>query len=165
MYITQDFYIETPLSQPYFAKRDNLGSNEQETSGTHPGEIVAIIIAALTLLVAMAPLFRSSRLRRWGSSFLASSFVKKAFSTIRPNSAPTTIAAMEDLSTTPVADIPRPGPVFIYNDYSNASFAGTRSNTSPHGLNNIPGEDGGVPRAVESLEPRRPEPAVTWPLR
>ncbi|RPA98142.1 hypothetical protein L873DRAFT_1844372 [Choiromyces venosus 120613-1] len=165
MYITRDFYIETPLSQPYFEKRDNSGSNEQEANNTHPGEIVAIIIAALTLLVAMVPLFRSSCLRHWGSSFLASSFVEKAFSTIRPNSAPTTIVAREDSSTTPVADIPRPGPVFIYNDYSYASFAGTRSDTSPHGLNNIPGEGGGVPRAMESLELKRPEPAVTWPLR
>ncbi|RPA98133.1 hypothetical protein L873DRAFT_1790478 [Choiromyces venosus 120613-1] len=103
MYITRDFYIETPLSQPDFAKWDNSGSNEQEANDTPWRD--SDNYYSCPYLVAMVPLFRSSCLRHWGSSFLASSFVEKAFSTIRPNSAPTTIAAMEDSSTTPVADI------------------------------------------------------------
>ena len=60
---------------PQFDERDHLENRAQDNCNMSAGEILAVVIAALTLLVATIPLFRCSRFRRWVSSS-TSSFVK-----------------------------------------------------------------------------------------
>ncbi|KAG0134142.1 hypothetical protein HOY82DRAFT_602994 [Tuber indicum] len=153
------FSMTTISSQ--FNKRDH--TQNQGGDGSDAKSLVAIaglVIAALTLLAAMVPLFRCQRFYRWLSSIL--SFVKKALQAVTlAGHLPTTVDAMENLSSIPVVEIPIPSRVFIYNDYSNAYFVGTRSNTSPYYHNMVTREDGRVPQDEESLGPRRPESAAT----
>lgn len=58
-----------------FAERDNSEIQEHGSNTMSPGEILAIVIAALTLLVAMIPLLRCPRFHRWPLSSI-SPFVK-----------------------------------------------------------------------------------------
>ena len=56
---------------PQFDESCNSGNREHGSSGMSPGEISGVVIAALTLLVAMTPLFRWLRFRRWMSSSIS----------------------------------------------------------------------------------------------
>lgn len=58
-----------------FAERDSSEIQEHGSNTMSPGEILAIVIAALTLLVAMIPLLRCPRFHRWPLSSI-SPFVK-----------------------------------------------------------------------------------------
>ncbi|PUU76686.1 hypothetical protein B9Z19DRAFT_1129388 [Tuber borchii] len=149
------------LSQ--FDKRDNSGNPERGSNDMSPGETLAIVIAALTLLVAMIPLFRCSRFHRWVSSLILP-FVKKAFGISPPKPALTAVITTDDSSAIPAPEIPIPGPVFIYNRYSNSRCIGTCSGAFVGGQNDIAEEDGRVPQAEESLALRRPERVVTYPF-
>ena len=60
------------LSQ--FDRRDNSENKEHNRNGMSLGEMLAIIIASLTLLVAMIPLFRCPRFRRCVSSSISPFF-------------------------------------------------------------------------------------------
>jgi len=55
-------------------KRGNPENQDHGSNGMSPGEILAIVIAALTLLVAMIPLFQCSRFHRWVSSLISPFF-------------------------------------------------------------------------------------------
>ena len=66
---TREFAFGAVLSQ--FDKRDSSGGEEHEGNDMSLGEILAIVIAALTLLVAMIPLFRCPRFHRWVSSSIS----------------------------------------------------------------------------------------------
>ena len=57
---TRELAAEARLQQ--FDKRDNSENMEDGRNDTSPGGVLAIVIAALTLLVAMIPLFRCSKL-------------------------------------------------------------------------------------------------------
>ncbi|PUU76671.1 hypothetical protein B9Z19DRAFT_1129371 [Tuber borchii] len=63
---TREFAIHAMLSQ--FDKRDRPENQQQDRNGMPPGAILAIVIAALTLLVAMIPLFQCPRFHHWVSS-------------------------------------------------------------------------------------------------
>ncbi|RPA98140.1 hypothetical protein L873DRAFT_1054822 [Choiromyces venosus 120613-1] len=160
---TKNLPLETGL--PLFNKRDDpKNTEEQDINDIPPGEKLAIVIAALTLLVAMIPLFRCTRFHRWVSSFSLSSYVKKAFGITLPAPAsPTT--ATRGSSPIPVAEILRPEPVSIHNHHTNAHRIRTLSNNFPHGHDRIPMEHDRAPRAEESLELTRPKPALTWPVQ
>ncbi|PUU76689.1 hypothetical protein B9Z19DRAFT_1194556 [Tuber borchii] len=147
------------LSQ--FDKRDNSETQEHDPNGMSPGEVLAIVIAALTLLVAMIPLFRRPRFR-WVSS-LISPF--KAFGITPPNPMSTAVTTSEDPSTTLALGIPIPLPIFIYSGCSGAHLVDARSNTFRYSQNGTTGEDGTVLRIGEAPGPRRPERAVTYPLQ
>lgn len=54
-----------------FGKRDNSEDKKHDSKVMSPGEILAAILAALTLLVATIPLFRCPRFRHWVSSFIS----------------------------------------------------------------------------------------------
>ena len=54
-----------------FGKRDNSEDQKHDSNVMSPGEILAAIIAALTLLVATIPLFRCPRFRHWVSSSIS----------------------------------------------------------------------------------------------
>ena len=56
---------------PQFDEPYNSGNREHGSCGMSPGEISAVVIAALTLLVSMAPLLRWLRFRRWMSSWVS----------------------------------------------------------------------------------------------
>lgn len=56
---------------PQFDEPYNSGNREHGSCGMSPGEISAVVIAALTLLVAIAPLLRWLRFRRWMSSWIS----------------------------------------------------------------------------------------------
>ena len=60
------------LSQ--FDRRNNSGNQEYNSNGMSLGEVLAIVIAALTLLVAAIPLFQCVRFRRWVSSLISPFF-------------------------------------------------------------------------------------------
>ncbi|KAG0136227.1 hypothetical protein HOY82DRAFT_599457 [Tuber indicum] len=165
-------------------KRDSVGDNTADDSnGEGPVAIVGLVVAALTLLVAITSL-RSSRFRRWVSCLLPSHFVKVyspllalfrrvlhiyseshnpaqiAPDITPPNGVPANVSTTENLSTVPTENISMPGAVFIYNDYSNTHPAGTHPNTFPYGRYGITREDGSVPQVEEPLHPRGVEPAV-----
>ena len=70
--LTREFAIQAMLSQ--FDKRDGSENRRRDSNNMSLGEILAIVIAALTLLVAMVPLFRCSRFRRWVSSSISPFF-------------------------------------------------------------------------------------------
>ena len=65
------------LSQ--FDERDNSENQESCNSSLHFAEIVALVIAALTLLATIIPLFRCSQFRRWVSSFSILLFLKVSY--------------------------------------------------------------------------------------
>ncbi|PUU76688.1 hypothetical protein B9Z19DRAFT_231012 [Tuber borchii] len=65
----REFAIRAML--PQFNKRDNSENQEHGSNGMSPGEVLAIVIAALTLLVSMIPLFRCPRLQCWISSTIS----------------------------------------------------------------------------------------------
>ncbi|KAG0632815.1 hypothetical protein HOY80DRAFT_1141862 [Tuber brumale] len=156
---TQKFATKTMLS--LFYKRDTSGDQKHDNDGISPGEILAIVIAALTLLVAIIPLYRCSRFRRWVCSWSILPFVKKTPSVALPGPVTAAVRGAEDLSAAPVPEMPLlPDRVLIYISYFNPQFVDARSNTFPYGQNGIIGEDGGAPRVDGSLWPGRPEPAV-----
>ncbi|RPA98138.1 hypothetical protein L873DRAFT_1844371 [Choiromyces venosus 120613-1] len=164
MSTTKNLPLETWLSQ--FSKRDDLkNTKEQDINDIPPGEKLSIVIAALTLLVAMIPLFRCTRFRRWVSSFSVPSYVKKAFGITLPAPASPTITTVRDFSPIPVTEILRPEPVSIHNHHTNAHRIRALSNNFPHGRDRIPMDNDRVERAEESLEPTRPKPALTWPIQ
>ncbi|PUU77743.1 hypothetical protein B9Z19DRAFT_1127914 [Tuber borchii] len=158
---TREFAVRAMLSQ--FGKRDSSGGEEHEGNGMSSGEILAIVIAALTLLMAMIPLFRCSRFRRWVSSSI-SPFVKKVLGIILPKFAWRAVTTTESSSAAPAPHILIPHPVLIYNDYPNTHLLGTCSNTFRYSQNGATGEDERERQAEESPVPRRPERAVTYPL-
>ncbi|KAG0136225.1 hypothetical protein HOY82DRAFT_536333 [Tuber indicum] len=142
---------------PQVEKRDSLGDNRVgDSNGEGPVAVVGLVVAALTLLVAIVSL-RSSRFRRWVSRQLPSRFFKIAPGITPPNPPLITITTTEDLSTFPTSNIAIPGVVFIYNDYFNTRLAGAYPNTFPYGI----AEDGRVPQPEEPLHPRMVEPAVS----
>ena len=55
-------------------KRDNSENQEHGSNEMSFGETLAIVIAALTLLVAIISLFRCSRFHRWVSSSISPFF-------------------------------------------------------------------------------------------
>ena len=65
---TREFAIQERFTK--FDKRDTLENREDGRNDTSPGGVLAIVIAALTLLVTMIPLFRSLRFGRWVSSLI-----------------------------------------------------------------------------------------------
>ena len=66
---TREFAIHTTLSQ--LNRRGNSENQEHNSNDLPLGEILAIVIAALTLLVATIPLFRCSRFHCWVSSSIS----------------------------------------------------------------------------------------------
>ncbi|CUS14433.1 unnamed protein product [Tuber aestivum] len=161
---SQNFAVKTLISR--FDKSDNLEKEERDTDGVRLVEVLAIIIAALTLLAAMIPLFRRSRLHRWVSSLLISPFTRPYNPAQKPLGIPipdpeaAVVTTTEDSRATPVAELPLPGPVLIYNDCSNTYFVDTLSYTLLYDCGGITGEDGRVRQVEEPLRPRRPEPAI-----
>ncbi|PUU76684.1 hypothetical protein B9Z19DRAFT_1129384 [Tuber borchii] len=143
-------------------KRGNPENQGYGSNGMSPGERLAIVIAALTLLVAMIPLFKCPRFHRWMS--LISPFFEKVLGIALPNPASTAVTTPEDPSTIPAPEIPLPRRVFIYNDYSNAHTIGTSSNTFLYSENGVTAEDDRMPQVDGSLVPKRPERAVTYPF-
>lgn len=72
--------LPPPLIQlSQFDERDNSENQESCNSSLHFAEIVALVIAALTLLATIIPLVRCSQFRRWVSSFSISPFVKVSY--------------------------------------------------------------------------------------
>ena len=151
---TREFAVRAVLSR--FYKRDN---------------------SALTLLVAMIPLFRCSRFHRWVSSsisplfrvrpppvcplwtyshiyFLTLQYCTEGLGITPPNPVSAPVTTIEGSSAIPAPEIPIPRPIVIYNDYSNAYFLGACSNTFLHSQNGITGEDGRVLQPEELLAPR-----------
>ncbi|RPA98130.1 hypothetical protein L873DRAFT_1054430 [Choiromyces venosus 120613-1] len=160
---TKNLPLETWLS--LFNKRDDLkNTKEQDINDTPPGEKLAIVIAALTLLVAMIPFFRCTRFRHWVSSFSVSSYVKKAFG-ITPAPASPTITTTRDFSPIPVAEILRPELVSIHNHHTNARSIRILSNTFLYSRDRIPMDHDRATRAEEAVGPRRPKPVLTWPIQ
>ncbi|PUU77738.1 hypothetical protein B9Z19DRAFT_1127909 [Tuber borchii] len=153
----REFSIQAMLS--YFGERDHSENQAQESYNMSAGEILAVVIAALTLLVATIPLFRCSRFRRWVSSAI-SSFVKKSLSITPPNPGSIDISTLEDSSAIVAPEIPTLRPVFVYNDYSNARLVGICSDAFLYSQNGFVREDGGAPQADETLAPRTPEQAA-----
>ncbi|KAG0127097.1 hypothetical protein HOY82DRAFT_568618 [Tuber indicum] len=155
---TKNFAIKTLLSQ--FYKRDNSESQKHDND-ISPGEILAIVIAALTLLVAIIPLLRCSRFRCWLSSFSISPFVKKAPGIAPSGPASAGVTGAGDSSAGPVPEIPLlPDRVFIRVDYFDSRFFDAHSSSFPCGHNGTTGEDGGAPRVDGSLGLERPKPAL-----
>ncbi|KAG0134143.1 hypothetical protein HOY82DRAFT_537716 [Tuber indicum] len=152
---------------PQFNKRDhtqNEGGDDSDAKS--PVVVVVLVIAAMTLLVAMVPLFRCQRFHAWMSSFSIPSSVKdpaqKALGIVTlPNPSSATTTAKGDLSPTPIAGMPIPGPAPVHNDYSNIRPASSHSITSPYRNNVITGGDGRVRQVEEFLGPRRPDPVAT----
>ncbi|KAG0639505.1 hypothetical protein HOY80DRAFT_81948 [Tuber brumale] len=143
-------------------KRDYAGDKRVDYGGGEgPVAIVGLVVAALTLLVAIASL-RSSRFRRWLSDLLPSRFVKKNAAGITPtNLAPTVITTTEEeLRSIRAAGIPTPRSVVICNHCSNVHPACRHTNTSSRGYTGITREDGRVSQTEESLGVRRPEPGA-----
>ncbi|PUU76683.1 hypothetical protein B9Z19DRAFT_1129383 [Tuber borchii] len=158
---TAEFVIRAML--PQFDKQDSSESQGHNSNGMSLGEILAIVIAALTLVVAMIPLFRCSQFRHYVPSTV-SHFFRKTLRITLPDPVPIAVTTTEDSSATPAPEIPIPRSIFIYNHYSNAHLVGTCSNAFLHSQNGTVGEDGRVLQVGESLPPRRPERAVTYPL-
>ncbi|KAG0136218.1 hypothetical protein HOY82DRAFT_599437 [Tuber indicum] len=151
------FPIET-LSQ--FEKRDSAEDKGMDNNdGESPVAILGLVVASLTLLVGVMSL-GSPRFRRWVFGLLPSQFVKKFLGITPPNHLPTTVTTTEDVCAIPVAGIPVPGPVIIYNNYSNTQLACSHPNTFPYGPSGINGEGSRTPQVEESLGPRRPEPVA-----
>ena len=69
---SREFALRAMLSQ--FDKRGNSENQDHGSNKMSPGDILAIVIAALTLLVAMIPLFRCSRFHFWVSSLISPFF-------------------------------------------------------------------------------------------
>jgi len=59
---------------PQFDKRDNSENKGHNSNGMSLGGILAIVIAALTLLATMIPLFTCSRFCRYVSSSISPFF-------------------------------------------------------------------------------------------
>ncbi|RPA98143.1 hypothetical protein L873DRAFT_1790483 [Choiromyces venosus 120613-1] len=138
---TKSLPLETWL--PLFNKRDDLkNTKEQDINDIPPGEKLAIVIAALTLLVAM-----------------------KASGITLPAPVSPTITTTSDFSPIPVGEILRPEPVSIHNPHTNARRIRALSNNFPHGRDRIPVEHDTIIRAEEAVGPRRPKPALTWPIQ
>ncbi|PUU76672.1 hypothetical protein B9Z19DRAFT_1194551 [Tuber borchii] len=148
---------------PQFDKRDNSENQEHNSNSMSLGEILATVIAALTLLVATIPLLRCSRFRRYVYSSI-SPFVKKILRIPPPDPMPIATTIAEDSSATLAPEIPVPRPVFICNHHPNAHLVGTCSTTFPYNRNGIAGEDGRVLQVKEPQAPRRPERTVTYPF-
>ncbi|KAG0639498.1 hypothetical protein HOY80DRAFT_1136708 [Tuber brumale] len=173
--------IEALLSQ--VEKRDFAGDKGVDDNNSEgPVAIVGLVVAALTLLVAIVSL-RSPRFRLWASRLSTSKLVKvylpppallgqvlhissESYNPVQktpgitpPNPAPT-ITTREDLNTIPAAGT-MPRPVFICNHRSHVHPACGRSNIPPRGHNGNTGEDGRPSQAQESLVPKRPGPVVT----
>ncbi|PUU77566.1 hypothetical protein B9Z19DRAFT_157615 [Tuber borchii] len=126
-------------------KKGGVGSDDRS-----PVVLVGLVIAALTLLLAIMSYWRS-RFCRSVSSLLPSHLVNSR----NPlQQLPRTLTP--DLSPTiPQPDFPRAGQVFIYNDYSNAQFVGTHLSTLSYENHDIfRGGDVRVVRAAASWEPR-----------
>jgi len=68
----REFSTRAMLSK--FAERDNPENQGHGSNAMSPGEVLAIVIAALTLLVAMIPLFRCPRFQRWPLSSISPFF-------------------------------------------------------------------------------------------
>ncbi|KAG0635184.1 hypothetical protein HOY80DRAFT_467280, partial [Tuber brumale] len=119
------FLIKTPLSR--LDERDYMQSQGRNDSDfKSPVAMVGVVIAALTLLATLIPLFRCPRVGRWVSSLSIPSLVKKALGSITPaNTPPTITTATEDImsavSGAGVA-IPEVAWVILQNDYSNIHF-------------------------------------------
>ncbi|KAG0134149.1 hypothetical protein HOY82DRAFT_537718 [Tuber indicum] len=150
---------------PQLNKRDHTPNQEGDDSDAKsPVVVIGLIIAALTLLAAMIPLFRCQRFRIWASSFSIPSFVKKALGIALPRAPPTTTTAVDGLSDIPLTENPMQDCVITYNNYYNIHIVDIRSNTFPCSHSVITREDGRVPQGWESLGRRSPEQAVTWPF-
>ncbi|PUU77567.1 hypothetical protein B9Z19DRAFT_1108812 [Tuber borchii] len=119
------FPIKNLLSQ--FNKRDqtdNQGGNSNDDRS--PAVIAGLVIAALTLLLAAM----SYRRPRFGRSQAGSSLLPSHFVNTRNPLHQVPRNVLPDLSATiPPTEFPRAGQVFIYNDYSNAQFAGAHLST------------------------------------
>ncbi|KAG0134146.1 hypothetical protein HOY82DRAFT_638458 [Tuber indicum] len=155
------FLTKTFLFQ--FSKRDHTQNpGEDDSDSKSPAVMIGLVIAALTLLVAMVPVFRCKRFHAWISSSSIPSFVKKALgSGTLPNPPSTTTTPEDDSSAIPIADVPISGPAPVHNEYSNIHPASTHSNAPPHPKNANTGEDGRVRQVEEFTGPRRPEPVIT----
>ena len=68
-YSTREFCIQAMSSR--FDKRDNSENQKQDSNDMSLGEILATVIASLTLLVGIISLFRCSRFRHWVSSSIS----------------------------------------------------------------------------------------------
>ncbi|KAG0640702.1 hypothetical protein HOY80DRAFT_999973 [Tuber brumale] len=160
------FPIKPLLSQ--FNKRNHTqNQREDDSDAESPAATTQLVIAALTLLVAIISVFQCQRFHHWVSSFSISSFVKffnpeqKALRIVTlPNPPPTAAATNEDLRAIPVAEIPIPSQILIHNDHSNTHSVSTHSNDPPYCHNATTREDGRVLQVEEPLGPTRPEPAV-----
>jgi len=139
---------------PQFDKRDNSGGQKHDSSNM-PKEILGIVIAALTLLVGIIPLFRYPRFRRWVSSI--SPTLKKASGIKLLNPVPPTSENPSDIP------VPIPHSVYIYNEYSNTHLARTCSGTLCR-QDGIGGEDSRIQPVEESLALKRPRRVLTCPL-
>ncbi|PWW77959.1 hypothetical protein C7212DRAFT_342379 [Tuber magnatum] len=153
------FPVETLLLR--VEKRDYTeGRGVEGSDGESPLAIVGVVVAVVTLIVAIASL-RSSRFRRWAFHLLPGWLVKKALSITLLGPGSAAISTRQDLGTIPVADIPIPTSVLIYNGNCGIRLVSAQTNTAPYAHDSITGEDGRVLQAEESLGPRRPEPVVT----
>ncbi|KAG0639503.1 hypothetical protein HOY80DRAFT_81881 [Tuber brumale] len=120
-------------------------------NGEGPAAIVGVIVAALTLLVAIISL-RSSAFRHWASHLFPPQLVKEKVPIIAPPIlAPAPITIMEDLRAVPVLGIPILGAIFIYNIPFDAHPPCRHTNTPPCGHTPNAGEDDRVSQAGESL--------------
>ncbi|CUS13990.1 unnamed protein product [Tuber aestivum] len=152
------FPIESLFSE--FEKRDYTGDNEVDgCNGESPLAIVGFLVATLTLVVGVVSL-RSSRFRHWVYYLLPFQFVKKILRITPANPTLRTVGAEEGLRARSFVEIPVPGPVIIYNDYSNTHPPCSHSNTAPYGYDGNTREDIRAGEAEAEQRLRRPEPAA-----
>ena len=174
---TREFAIQERF--PKFDKRDTLENKKDGRNDTSPEGVLAIVIAALTLLVPMIPVFRSSRFGRWVSSSIPL-FIK----VYQPSSFSLNLSTYTSLilrsctenfrnySSKPYVDSGRcygkfrsipapeiftPSPVFIYNNSSSVHPFNFYCSDFLDIQNHTTREHGGVLRIEESLGLRRPE--------
>jgi len=103
-------------------QKDHQGGDHSDDRS--PAVIVGLVIAGLTLLIAII----SYRHSRFGRSPAVSSLLPSHFSRNPLHQVPRTL--LPNLSTTtPSEDFTRANQFFIYNDYSNAQFAGAHLST------------------------------------
>ncbi|KAG0639500.1 hypothetical protein HOY80DRAFT_1136710 [Tuber brumale] len=158
-----------PLQVEKYGCAGDKGGGDGNPEG--PAAISGVVVAALTLLVAIISL-RSSRFRHWASHLLPPQLVKKVHPLFRalhrhilhlnsgsygfaqkapviapPNLAPTTITNVEGLCAIPVLGIPIPGAIFIFNLHFGAHPPCRHANTLPCGHTGVTGGGGRVPQA------------------
>ncbi|PUU77552.1 hypothetical protein B9Z19DRAFT_1128151 [Tuber borchii] len=129
------FPIKSLLSQ--FYKREQMDNQAGDSSDDRsPAVIAGLVTAGLTLLLAIM----SYRRPRYGRSRAASSLLPSHFSRNPLHQVPKTFL-LNLSATTPSTGFPRANQVFIYNDYSNAQFAGAHMSAFSYPNNTVSSGD------------------------